>query len=104
MTPRTGRYGAPLGATNYMEEDAGPLFLQRVRMVGGDYAADGTYWGGGCGTTPLWCAFTYPAAEARIYIRAYSRAQAEEKLKEDFPAAVLRKSAYTQRRTTCSAT
>lgn len=57
--PRSCTYGAPLGARN--RRDAAPgtrLYCQRVRFVDGDYAPDGTYWGGGAGTLPLFAVFS----------------------------------------------
>jgi hypothetical protein len=58
------------------------LHLQRVAMVDGDYGPDGTYWGGGRGTLPLWCAFNgrtpthQPAHGSRLYVRAINRVEA----------------------------
>lgn len=86
--PRSGKYGAPMGCSNW-DDSTGPLYLQRVRFVDGDYGADGTYWGGGRGSEPLWCAFNGDDAEhkaghgTRIYVRAKSRAEAMALILED---------------------
>lgn len=78
--PRPCRYGAPLGARDVdTEPEPVPLYLQRVRFTDGDYGPDGTYWGGGRGTLPLWCAFT-PSLSVCIYLRAPSRDSAAEEL------------------------
>jgi hypothetical protein len=70
--------GAPMGDTNRDERDQFPrgvsrVYCQRIRFVDGDYGADGTYWGGGRGTLPLWCVFTWQ--EGQTPLRAYYRAQ-----------------------------
>ena len=76
--PRPCRYGAPMGAVSYYR-DPDPLYLQKVRMVDGDYAPDGTYWGGG--GMPLWCAFN---DDSRIYIRAWTRGEAIAEVRREF--------------------
>ena len=68
--PRDGRYGAPMGARN--RRDAAPgakLYCQRVRMVDGDYGADGTYWGGGRESVPIYAVFSADL-ETLCYYRA----------------------------------
>ncbi len=51
---RPCQYGAPMGARNYDDAPEGSKkYCQRVRFVDGDYAPDGTYWGGGRGVLPL---------------------------------------------------
>jgi hypothetical protein len=94
--PRSCRYGAPLGDRNFHDSE-GPLLLQRVQMVDGDYAPDGTYWGGGFLTKPLWCAFNpederfAPAQGSRIYVRAFTREQAISEVREIYPDATFKK-------------
>lgn len=91
--PRSGRYGAPMGASDvYPVNEPWPrLLLQRVRFIDGDYAADGTYWGGGRGTEPLWCAFNgaggdyLPGMGVRLYVRGYHRDRAAERLAVSYP-------------------
>jgi len=81
--------GAPMGDSNRDERDeaekhSARVYCQRVRFVDGDYGPDGTYWGGGRGTRPLWCIFTvYRAANGvvvdtplRHYVRAVCRQSA----------------------------
>lgn len=74
--PRDGKYGAPLGRTNRDDSPRDPRrYCQRVRFTDGDYSADGTYWGGGRGTLPLWAVFTADFATLCFY-RAATRADA----------------------------
>lgn len=68
--PRPCHYGAPMGAVNH--HGAPPdarLYCQRVRFVDGDYGPDGTYWGGGRGTLPLYAVFSADL-ETLCYYRA----------------------------------
>ena len=82
--PVSGRYGAPMGQANQFDPEAGPLYLQRVRFVDGDYATDGTYWGGG--GEPLWCAFT-AGLQTTVYVRAVSRSAALAAVVAEHPSA-----------------
>lgn len=76
--------GAPMGARSYLKAPELKCYLQRVRMIDGDYAADGTYWGSG--GDPLWCAFhTY--GPNRVYVRAATRKAAIAAVLADFPEA-----------------
>jgi hypothetical protein len=72
-----------MGARN-VDNEPGPvrLYLQRVPFVDGDYAPDGTYWGGGRGTEPLWAAFT-PSLSVCIYVRACTRAVAARAVQQE---------------------
>lgn len=81
--------GAAMGARDVQESEQ-PLYVQRVRMVDGDYAPDGTYWGGGRGTAPLWCGFSADG-ETRIYVRASNRECACAILSDDWDATFHRK-------------
>ena len=74
-----------MGACSYFDNPDEPLYVQRIRFVDGDYAPDSTYWGGG---EPLYCAFS---DSNRIYIRATRRAEALEKVLEDWPEAKFHK-------------
>jgi hypothetical protein len=74
--PRDSRYGAAMGARNrYDGEPGARLYCQRVRFVDGDYAPDGTYWGGGRFSSPLYAVFTADL-ETLAFYRATSRADA----------------------------
>ena len=74
--PRPGRYGAPLGDSNRDDAPAGSKkYCQRVQFVDGDYAPDGTYWGGGRDVLPLYAVFTADL-ETLCYYRAASRRDA----------------------------
>jgi hypothetical protein len=59
-----------------VEEFTGPVRLQRVPMVDGDYDKGGAYWGGG--TTPLYCAWDDEGHA--LYIRAKSLETAKSML------------------------
>lgn len=93
--PVQARYGAPLGRRNCRDATS-PLYLQRIRFVDGDYAADGTYWGGG---SSLWCAFNgedpqfAPGMGTQIYVRADTRAEAMLDILERYPELTFRKPA-----------
>lgn len=88
---RSCKRGAPMGDRDIHLDGDAKLYLQRVRFVDGDYAPDGTYWGGGYGTAPLWCAFNAanadhaPAQGTRIYVRAWSRAGARNQIHAQYP-------------------
>ena len=76
--PRSAKHGAPMGDSDTVG-DLARLHLQRLRFVGGDYGADGTYWGSGTGTNPVWCAFNEEGT-TRIYVRAADRDAADVRL------------------------
>lgn len=93
----SGARGAPMGQSSF-HDACSPLYLQQVRLGdGGDYAADGTYWGGGIGMTPLWCAFNgdddgYAAGQgSRIYVRARNREVAKQRVLARFANATFRR-------------
>lgn len=79
--------GAPMGAANYLDDPEQRLYVQRIEFVDGDYAPDGTYWGGGSRSGPLWCAFSADGAN-RIYVRATTRGQAVAAVLADWPAEI----------------
>lgn len=72
--------GAPLGQTNNVGSSVEKLHLQKVRIDGGGYAPDGTYWGSG--HRPLYCAFNDEGT--CIYIRAHTRGLARRTLSDKF--------------------
>lgn len=80
--PRPCKYGAPMGSSGWddREDDEAPVYLQRLRLVDGDYGADGTYWG--CGA-PLWCAFNAEGT-LRRYVRAATRPKAIEAMRDEY--------------------
>lgn len=83
--PRPAKHGAPMGDGDRIP-DGGvlpKLHVQRIAFVDGDYGADGTYWGG---SEPLYCAFD-KRGTTRIYVRAVSRDQAIDILKDTYPDA-----------------
>lgn len=63
---------APMGASNSVGDLTQPCHLQRLRLVDGDYGADGTYWGNSPSRGDIWAAFT-PDLATLIYVRAKSR-------------------------------
>lgn len=75
-----------MGASNYFDNPDEPLYVQRVRMVDGDYAPDGTYWGGG---EPLYCAFS---DSNRMYVRSANRSEAVESILAEYPDALFARS------------
>lgn len=88
--PISCKYGAPFG-------DAGEkgvwdypykFYLQRIRMVDGDYDLAGTYWGGGRGTMPLW---GYMGEDDEVLVRGFVRAKdrtsAKAYIREYYPNA-----------------
>lgn len=82
--------GAPMGQQDLVGEFSRPLLLQRIEWVDGDYAPDGTYWGGG---QPLWCAFNpqtdrwAPGMGTRLYVRADTPEQAVDRIRQRYPEA-----------------
>ena len=76
QVPVDVKYGAPMGRQESPVEDfTGPVYLQNVPMVDGDYDEGGAYWGGG---TPLYCA--WDGEGNAIYVRAKDSAAAKKKL------------------------
>ena len=86
-SPVNSARGAPMGARNHLDDPEQPLYVQLVRMVDGDYAPDGTYWGGGSRSTPLWCGFSADGAN-RLYVRAATRDLAVAAIMADFDAEI----------------
>ena len=89
--PRSSIYGAPMGYTNDYADDGRPCYVQRVRMVDGDYSPDGTYWGGASvrdNVPYLWCAFS---DMTRVFIRAWTRQEAKRLLVVTYHTMTFRK-------------
>lgn len=78
--------GTPMGARDVVE-DLSRLYIQKVQMIGGDYAPDGTYWGGSPKHGYIYCAFDESGYGTRIWVRAHSRAEAVLKVVEKYPEA-----------------
>jgi hypothetical protein len=76
--PVSCKYGAPLGDSGERGDPDYPykFYLQRIRMVDGDYDPAGTYWGGGC--EPLW---GYMAEDDEVLVRGFVRAWDRESAK-----------------------
>jgi len=82
---RNSSRGAPMGALNKVAEGWDkdtPLHVQRLRFVDGDYGADGTYWGASEHAGHVYCAFDPTAKQVRVYVRAFTRGQALDRLAE----------------------
>lgn len=85
ISPVSGAYGAPMGrhtGPDFLDVDAGPLYLRRVRLNAGGYDAGGAYWGLGA---PLWECLDQDG-NGRIF-RARDRAAAKASILDDFPEA-----------------
>lgn len=86
--PVSCKYGAPLGDSGERGDPDYPykFYLQRIRLVDGDYDRAGTYWGGGWGTDPLW---GYMAEDdeglVRGFVRAMSRVSAKARITDEYP-------------------
>lgn len=79
---RKGRGTAGIGGmgkrSDPLREFVGKVRLERVRL-NGDYESDGTYWGGGRGSQPLYVATDDEGHEH--YLRANNRFDAKEQIK-----------------------
>ena len=79
------RYGAPMGrytGPHYLETQAGPLYLRRIRINSGGYDSGGAYWGLGA---PLW--YVQDQDGNSQFFRARDRYAAKLKLLADWPDA-----------------
>lgn len=79
------RYGAPMGrhtGPNYLEVEAGPLYLRHIAINSGGYDAGGAYWGRGA---PLW--YVEDQDGNSQFFRARDRAAAKAKIVADWPGA-----------------
>ena len=84
------KYGSPMGRRNSIPDDintAGKLYLERLKWVDGDYDKGGAYWG------QNGCNHVYRASgeseteQVEIFVRAITRNEAKELVKEHFPQA-----------------
>lgn len=85
-------YGAPMGRrSESLAEVTGPVHLQRVPAVDGDYDPGGAYWGSVAGArngpAPLYCAWGETTDEqVAHYVRALDRESAKAALQVAFPS------------------
>lgn len=96
--PRSMRYGAPMGDSDWIAEDYDcdrRLHLQRVRLVDGDYGPDGTYWGASDSAGHIYCAFDPTAQQVRIYVRGHTRGGALQSLRKQYPGLRFHKPRHT---------
>ena len=85
IKPVSGKYGAPMGrytGPDFLDVDAGRIYLREIRLDSGGYDAGGAYWGLGAA---LWEALDQDG-NGRIF-RARDRAAAKAAVLEDFPGA-----------------
>ena len=86
--PVSCKYGAPLGDSGEQGDPDYPykFYLQKIRMVDGDYDPAGTYWGGG--GEPLW---GYMGEDDEVLVRGFVRAKdrtsAKAYIREYYPNA-----------------
>lgn len=80
--------GAMMGCGDNAEDLSAPLYVQRVWFIDGDYAADGTYWGGG---SRLYCAFN-PTTGARLFRRGKTRQAVMAEILNQYPDVAFLKS------------
>lgn len=81
--PVSSQYGAPMGRREERPDDLDRLHVQCVPMVDGCYDPGGAYWGGQSPDGRMYLAWS--RAGARLWIRATSRADAIQRVREDFP-------------------
>ena len=85
--------GAQMGRSNILPTDenvAVKLQMEKLKWVDGDYDQFGAYWGGGTGDN-VYCAFGewsrygYSFQEVKVFVRAKSRNEAKELVREYLP-------------------
>ena len=85
ITPVSSTYGAPMGrytGPDFLDVDAGPLYLRRVRINSDGYDSGGAYWGLGA---PLWECMDQDG-NGRVF-RARDRDAAKAAILADFEGA-----------------
>ena len=87
-SPVSAARGAPMGAPSYLDNPEEPLYVQKVRMIDGDYTLAGVYFGGPP-SLPLWCGFSV-AGNNRVYVRGRNRGEAIEAILKDWPDTQIR--------------
>lgn len=63
------------------------VYLRKLRWVDGDYDEQGAYWGGGRGDHIYWANFDLGESNEDIFVRAFSREEAKELVREQIPNA-----------------
>lgn len=93
LAPVNCSRGAPMGRCNTFDLDPETndrFCLQAMRMVDGDYDSGGAYWGGWSrehgGMWHAYCCNGH-GEEAELFIRAKTREQAKEQVREHYPNA-----------------
>jgi len=68
------------------------LYLQRLRMVDGDYDTGGAYWGGPCEQGSMYCAFSGKGTDPiQVFVRARTAADAVRMVFEKIPRAIIKR-------------
>ncbi len=74
--------GASMGRSNQRDGEPEKLCLEQLLMVDGDYDVGGAYWGGGCGSDPMWCGFSPYGSKndppIMIFVRGATRRAAKK--------------------------
>lgn len=86
----SGMYGAPMGRSDFVENEEATVTLFKVHMVDGDYDDGGAYWGG---SGPLYCARD-DEGKVQTFYRAESWEKAKAALLDDYPDLVVRPKAF----------
>jgi len=63
------------------------VYLRKLRWVDGDYDEQGAYWGYCSGTNIYWANFDLGDTNEDIFVRATSRDDAKEQVRESLPNA-----------------
>jgi hypothetical protein len=83
----SSRYGAPMGRMNRpIDNDEQRFYLQRLKVVDGDYDQGGAYWGFGRGSQPVY-RYMPENLEGEGFVRAKNRKDAKAKILERYPRA-----------------
>lgn len=73
------KFGAPMGMANIVQAHLdNKFYLIKLKWVDGDYTANGVYWGNNGKDNIYWAYNEYN----HIYVRASSRKEAKEKVRE----------------------
>lgn len=68
---------------------SGPVkcYMRKLKWVDGDYDEQGAYWGFVPGTAIYWCNFDIVDTNEDIFVRATSRQDAKEQIRQQLPLA-----------------
>lgn len=82
--------GSSMGrrSSHVQSDEKVKCYLRKLRWVDGDYDEQGAYWGYVSGTHIYWCNFDLGDSNEDIFVRATSRDDAKQQIKEQLPNAV----------------